>query len=80
MAIHIQVLFSPGCPHAGPTGELICAVAREQDLHITLEERLVPDLETARTLRFQGSPTVLVDGVDLEPWARQERAEATGFG
>lgn len=34
----------------------------------------VPDLETARRLRFLGSPTVRVDGRDVEPGA-DERSD-----
>ncbi len=80
VAIRVQVLYAPGCPHAGPTGELICAVAREHEIHIVLEEDLVPDPAEGPALGFRGSPTVLVDGVDLEPCLRPRDEEFAGFG
>jgi len=65
MAVRVELLITPDCPHAAETEELI-----ERAI-----ERLVPDAEIdramvsseaeARRLLFPGSPTVRINGEDL---------------
>jgi hypothetical protein len=65
----IEVLYSHGCP-CYP--EAVALVERVRDeLGVTSEVRavLVGDQEAAERARFPGSPTVRVDGGDVEPGA-----------
>jgi hypothetical protein len=65
--IKIEVFYFEGCPKYPPTIERIGAVLRDEACNAEVREIPVPDAETARKLRFLGSPTVRVNGVDIEP-------------
>jgi len=73
---HVQILYFEGCPNHGPTVDLAKQVIDELAVEAQVEEREVKPSDDAEALRFLGSPTVLVDGVDIEPAAR----ERTDFG
>ena len=66
----IEVLFFEGCPHHGPAMELTRDVAARVAPDVQVEEVEVRNDGEARRLRFLGSPTIRVDGVDIEPEAR----------
>ncbi len=68
--IPVKVLFTEGCASAPATVERIRAKAAELGVEIALEEVLVATLEEAEAHRFLGSPTVQVNGLDLEPAMR----------
>ena len=72
----VEVLMLDGCPNVQITVDRLMAVLREYDLSLTVSEIKVRDESAARELRFLGSPTVRIDGMDIEPSARQQ----TGFG
>lgn len=63
----VEILYFDGCPNHHPAVALVERLSRE--LGIEPEVRLVnvPDEEAARRLRFLGSPTIRVDGVDVDP-------------
>ncbi len=65
----IQVLMTPGCGHGLRTAELVAEIARTHSLDAAMETVLVGSLEDATRLSFPGSPTVRVDGIDIEPQA-----------
>lgn len=72
----VKVLTFQGCPNHRPTVELIREVASELHIEVELREVEVQDPEDAARLRFLGSPTVQVDGTDIEPRRRQD----SGYG
>jgi hypothetical protein len=63
----VEVLVFDGCPNLEPTVER----AREAIAHANVPAELrvvrIESDEDAKRLRFLGSPTVRVDGVDVEP-------------
>lgn len=65
----VEVLTFEGCPHAQPALELVERVVDELGLEAAVRRVDVPDLETAKTHRFLGSPTIRVNGRDVEPGA-----------
>lgn len=65
----IEVLGFDGCPHTGPALELVGRVCAELELDADVRFVEVPDPGTADRLRFLGSPTIRVDGCDIEPGA-----------
>ena len=69
----VEILYFEGCPHHKPARALVERLATQ--LRIEPEIRLVEvaDPEAAVALRFLGSPTVRVDGVDVEPGAQERR-------
>jgi hypothetical protein len=69
--MHIQVLYFEGCPNHAPTVTLIKHVAAKLGMDVQIEEIEVTSAEDAIAKRVLGSPTVLVNGVDIDPRARQ---------
>lgn len=67
--MRIDVLYFDGCPHHGPTIALIDEVARELGIRPTVIPIEVGEEDVSRH-RFLGSPTVRVDGRDIEPGAQ----------
>ncbi len=66
----LQVLYFEGCPNHPPAVELMREVAAELGIDAAVEVVEVKDQAEAERLRFLGSPTLRVDGVDVEPEAR----------
>ena len=65
--MNIEILWFKGCPNHHAARALVEEVLREQDIEATIETVEVPDLETGERVRFPGSPTIRVDGKDVEP-------------
>ncbi len=71
-AVRVTVLSTEGCASAPATVERIRETAAELGVAIVLEEVLVSTEEEAVARRFLGSPTVQVNGLDLDPSMREE--------
>ena len=71
----VEILYFDGCPNHEPARDLVEQVAAELGLQAQIELVEVPDADTATRLRFLGSPSVRVDGRDVEPGA-DERVKA----
>ena len=63
----VEVLTFEGCPHAEPALELVKRVLADSSLDATVRRVDVPDAEAAAAQRFLGSPTIRVNGRDIEP-------------
>ena len=63
----VEVLTFEGCPHAEPALELIKRVLADSGVGATVRRVDVPDAEAAAAQRFLGSPTIRVNGRDIEP-------------
>ena len=63
----VEVLTFSGCPHAEPALELVERVLADTGIAATVRRIDVPDNETAAAERFLGSPTIRVNGRDVEP-------------
>ncbi|MBL7138121.1 MAG: alkylmercury lyase [Bacteroidales bacterium] len=62
----IEFQLFTGCPNADDTLANLRAVMAELGIpEHQLKISVVPDLETAKRLSFQGSPSILVNGVDI---------------
>jgi arsenate reductase len=66
MAPRIEILLTPDCPHAEATEALVRDVADRVAPKATIERTIVRDLAQAERLGFPGSPTIRIDGADLE--------------
>jgi hypothetical protein len=62
----LELLCLPGCPNHDRTVYLLRSVLREEGVNAAVREILVNDYEEARALQFPGSPTVRVNGEDVE--------------
>ncbi len=72
----IEVLFFDGCPNHVSAVELARSVVEEVGANEPVREIEISDPSDADRQRFLGSPTIRVDGVDIEPGA----SERTDFG
>ena len=68
-AVAVEILYASGCPHLREVRARLTAVAAEEGVGIALTETLLETAEQARQRRFPGSPTVRVEGGDVEPAA-----------
>ncbi len=66
----IEILYFGGCPHHSATVALTREVVAELNLDAEIREVAVETPEEATEKRFVGSPTVRVNGQDIEPAAR----------
>ena len=72
----IELLYFEGCPHVEPTLSLANEVLNELGLSTEIREVEVRTPEDAEQMRFLGSPSLRVDGKDIEPGA-EDRTEYT---
>jgi hypothetical protein len=73
----IEVLHFRGCPSYLPTVDLLKKILREEGVTAEICPVHVQDSEASRPRQFAGSPTILIDGADIEPNAD---SEALGAG
>lgn len=66
----IDLLYFEGCPNHGPTLQLVCDVVQDLAVNAIVREVEVTGPEVASRLRFFGSPTIQIDGVDIDPSVR----------
>ncbi|HUS05405.1 MAG TPA: hypothetical protein VMZ52_03870 [Bryobacteraceae bacterium] len=76
--MNIEVFYLDGCPNHQPTVARVKHVLEEMRLTANITQRPVAEADSVRSIRFLGSPTVHVDGVDVEPSART--STQFGFG
>jgi len=69
-AMKIEVLYTKKCRRWPEIIEKLKRALRELSLEAEIVTREVRDREEAKRLGFLGSPTVKVNGEDLEPGAR----------
>ncbi len=69
----VEILHFQGCPNHEPARALVEQVAKQLGVRPRVELVLVANAEAATKLRFLGSPTVRVDGSDVEPGAEGRR-------
>jgi hypothetical protein len=72
----IEILYFDGCPNHGPATKLVHQVLQEVAISAEVLEVNIPDAATAKSTRFLGSPSIRVDGLDVEPAARSAREYA----
>ena len=65
----IRVLYFEGCPNHEPTVERLRQIVDETGIEADIEIVEVRGPDEATELRFLGSPTVQIDGHDIEPGA-----------
>ena len=72
----IEVLYFDGCPNHEALLPRLRELLDQADVATDVELVNVPDDDAAQTERFLGSPTLRIDGRDVEPGAD----ERTDFG
>jgi hypothetical protein len=69
----VEVLYFDGCPNHILAVERAREVLGEEGISATISQVNVSDASIARHVSFLGSPSVRVNGVDVEPAARSAR-------
>jgi hypothetical protein len=65
--VEIEFLFWEGCPSHPEARQLLDDVLAERGLDAEVKVREVFTQDEAEQLRFPGSPTIRVDGSDVDP-------------
>jgi len=65
--MRIQFLYWEDCPSHEPAMERLQQVMAEENIDEAIESIDVQTEEQAQVLRFVGSPTILIDGEDIDP-------------
>jgi hypothetical protein len=68
--LRIEVLYVDGCPNYRRAAERVRTILKQEGLTADVEEVDVKDESAAKALAFPGSPTIRINGVDVEPAAR----------
>ena len=68
----IEVLYFEGCPHHRGTVGLVEETIERLGMDADVTEVRVESDEHAEQIDFLGSPTVRIDGVDIEPNAASD--------
>ena len=71
----IEVLTFDGCPNALAAHALVDRVVADLGVEAEVASVRVPDVDAVERLRFLGSPSIRVEGIDVEPGA----ADRTGY-
>jgi hypothetical protein len=72
----VELLYIRDCPNHALTVETVRDVLRESDLPLEIAQIEITSAAQAASFSFPGSPTVRVDGEDVEPGIR----DSTHFG
>ena len=72
----IELLYFDGCPNHQALVPHLRELLASADVRVQIELRRVESVEAAERERFLGSPTIRVDGRDVDPGAEQR----TDFG
>lgn len=63
----VEILYFEGCPNHSSALEMVRRILDREMIDAEVLAIEVPDEKTAEALRFLGSPSVRVDGAEIEP-------------
>ncbi len=66
MKIKLEFQYFEGCPNQKKMSDNLKEAIKGLEDKIDLKEILVEDEVTAKRVGFRGSPTLLIDGIDVE--------------
>src|SRR5277367_2205077 len=72
----IELLYVANCPNHTVARERLHATISAENLQTSVSEVLVSDAAMAQSLKFPGSPTIRINGHDVEP----QNEQAASFG
>ena len=73
----VEVLYIDGCPNHRPVVERVKKVLHQERIFVPLTEIEIHDEAEAKRTGFLGSPTIRINGVDVDPKFRA--GAATGL-
>jgi len=63
----IELLYIPNCPHRAPAAQMLREVLRDMGQPEEVVDTKVSDRAQATAVSFPGSPTIRINGQDVEP-------------
>lgn len=63
----VELLWFEDCPNHEAAERILSEVLAEYGVDVEIERIEVPDLETGIKFTFPGSPTIRINGIDVEP-------------
>jgi hypothetical protein len=70
-AVKIEFLYWEECPSHGPTWERLQTILKEKGLKARVTRTEIKTEEDAKLRNFCGSPTIRIDGEDIDPKGAQ---------
>jgi hypothetical protein len=68
--MRIELLYFEGCPNHLPAMEMLREILDSLSRVDQIHQVEVRTQAEAEAIRFVGSPSIRIDGSDIEPWAR----------
>ena len=65
--LKVEVLYVADCPSHAPTVRLLKDVLAAEGVQAEVKEVLVVDAQMASEVKFLGSPTIRINGLDIAP-------------
>jgi hypothetical protein len=72
--VKVEVLYFSGCPNHEPAVDRVREVLAQEGASVEVLQVEINDPVSAREIGFLGSPTIRIDGQDVELAARGARA------
>lgn len=69
MNVHVEILSFEGCPHVAAASERVHKAIALEGVAARIESITIASVERAKATRFLGSPSIRIDGADVEPEA-----------
>jgi hypothetical protein len=70
----VEILYFSGCPNYHPAVARLSDILRQEAVSAELVGVEIKDADTAQVMGFLGSPSIRINGRDVEPTARSSRA------
>lgn len=70
----VEVFYIDGCPNHKPAVERVKKVLQQERVSVELIEIEIHDETEAKKMGFFGSPTIRVNGLDVDPKSRPKTA------
>ena len=68
----VEILYFEGCPNHAPASEMVRRVLDREKIQAEVRLIEVTNEKAAESARFLGSPSVRVNGVDIEPGREED--------
>jgi len=67
----VEILYTDVCPFWKDTLKTINEIIKELNITVAVKKTRIANEEEAKNNRFPGSPTVRINGVDVDPIAKE---------
>lgn len=70
----VEILYTDECPFWKEVVKLVEEVNKELRTEATIKKVKIANEQVAKKLRFPGSPTIRINGVDIDPEAKEAKS------